>query len=467
MKLARLLAAFVLVAASIVAMPSFAQGEANCSIFYAGQDEAVGSVCVTIDDDTAYLDYMLEDGWTMTEAHAWIGDVLSNLPQTQSGSPAPELFPFSATGLDNVTEYSVAIPVSDLAVNLDVFCSAEVFVSANGVVHKVVENTDDDSDDNSDHSVKSGKGDHSYKSGKGGYSDKSGKSSYSGKSGKGSYGKKSDKGGYSKKSDKNSYYGKSYSQKSDKYSKSSYGKKSSDKSGKGHSGKSGKGGYSDKSGKGHSGKSGKGGHSEKSSKGDHHDNDDCNGDHNGGGTGTTVRTEQAWAGDIIIGEGSYFSFTNDFCPEEEPETEIVLPEGCFNLFMNGTGQTRFGVVSATPFTPFGILDGATAWVNNSISSVGARGAMQASIGSAGTAQLTPGEGDATLKITLSDADLIVMSANVHYSPSGSFDNILPLYYDYTFEGNGTSSLTATLPLVTTPNADLVVHAIMCVNTGDQ
>jgi hypothetical protein len=449
MKFARFFAAFALVMATTVATPVLAQADANCSVFYAGQDEAVGSVCVTINDGTAYLDYFLENDWTMSEAHAWIGDNLGDMPQNNGGNPQIGLFPYTATGLDNVTEYSVAIPVSELQVNLDTFCSADVFVAAHGVVHKIEEGTgggDEEEEDDSDHSQKSGKSEKSskgsYKSSKSGYgSDGSDKSDKSAKRGKGGKSDKSAKRGKGGKSDKSAKRGKGG--KSDKSAKSS-GKSRSSNIGYGSNGsdKSGKSGYS--------------------TKGSHKSQKDAE-------PSTTVRTESAWAGNIEIGDGgswaSYFTFTNDFCPQ----VEIVVPQGCYNTFMNATGQSRFGMVSNTLFAPIGTVDTTSAWLVEFRNTSTNRGVLsndtgtQPAVGNVSTSTTT----DARV-VTFSTGNELVLSANIYYGPAGSFQNVSPLEYGYHADNlNGASAFSMVLPLMTATSYDMVVHAVVCAKISNE
>jgi hypothetical protein len=413
MKFARFFAAFTMLMATTIATPVLAQTDANCAIFYAGQDEAVGSVCVTIDDDTAYLDYFLENGWTMSEAHAWIGDNLGDMPQNNGGNPQIGLFPYTAAGLDNVTEYSVAIPVSELQVNLDTFCSADVFVAAHGVVHKIEESTgDEEEEDDSDHSQKSGKSEQSskgsYKSSKGGYGyDGSAKSDKSAKPGKGS---------------------------KSRFSNIGYDSKGSDKSGKN--------GYS--------------------YKGSHKPQKDAE-------PSTTVRTESAWAGNIEIGDGgswaNYFTFTNDFCPQ----VEIVVPQGCYNTFMNATGPSRFGMVSNTLFAPIGTVDTTSAWLvefrNTSINHgvLSNDTGTQPAVGDVSTSNTT----DARV-VNFSTGSELVLSANIYYGPTGSFQNVSPLEYGYHADNlNGASAFSMVLPLMTDTSYDMVVHAVVCATLGNE
>lgn len=137
MKFAKPLAALFLLLSLFSGSLAFAQSdEAVCEILYAGQTIEVGSVCVTVDADEVILDYILENGWTLSEAHAWIGDDMATMPQNRKGNPQIGRFPHSASGLGGVTQHTFTIPVSQLNVNAETFCEAEIFVAAHGVVSK-------------------------------------------------------------------------------------------------------------------------------------------------------------------------------------------------------------------------------------------------------------------------------------------------------------------------------------------
>lgn len=111
--------------------------EGNCAIYYAGQHTAVGSVCLTIQDDTVFVDYLLEGGWKLSDPHLWIGNTLASAPRTNSGNPIPGQFPFSAN-FHGKTEYTFEIPVSSLAIDADAVCAGDstLLVAAHGSVSK-------------------------------------------------------------------------------------------------------------------------------------------------------------------------------------------------------------------------------------------------------------------------------------------------------------------------------------------
>ncbi len=109
----------------------------GCAIFYAGQHIVAGSVCVTVgEDDNVFLDYIMENDWLLTEAHAWIGDSMANLPQTRAGNPRIGHFPHTVSGLSGVAYYGFNIPITDLLVTSETFCGNELIVAAHAVVKK-------------------------------------------------------------------------------------------------------------------------------------------------------------------------------------------------------------------------------------------------------------------------------------------------------------------------------------------
>ncbi|MEX0740729.1 MAG: hypothetical protein WD071_15445 [Pseudohongiella sp.] len=111
--------------------------EGNCAIFRAGQHTAVGSVCLTIIGDTVKVNYIMENGWDLSNPHLWIGDTLASAPRTRSGNPIPGQFPYNAD-VEGVEEYTFEIPVSSLNVNADLLCTDEsvLLVGAHGEVSK-------------------------------------------------------------------------------------------------------------------------------------------------------------------------------------------------------------------------------------------------------------------------------------------------------------------------------------------
>lgn len=422
-KLLAIIAIFTNLCAVNAAQAQTTPTNQHCDILYAAQTTAVGSVCVTVNTSDVNLDYILIDDWKLTEAHAWIGDTLAGLPMNGSGNPQIGLFPHQADNLSAAT-YSFTIPISQLAVNVDTFCNAEIFVAAHAVVTRTVAGgSGDNASDDDDEDEKSNK------SGKGGKSGKAGKSSSAGKSSNAS-------AGAGKGTASNAV--------------------ASTSSGKGKSNVSGKSGKSDQSGK--SGKSGK------------------SGDQAGGGSGSgqpATQTESAWAGSMQIASGGswarYFSFTNDFCADQDPVYPVVvLPAGCFNVFGQGvTSSTE--PVTANLITPVGVTDTSSAWLNTYSSSPSGYfggdlvrdngaivGAFLAGLG---------GNSDFSVELALdsnASPSLVIRSVNVYFNTAGNFQTMSPLDYGMPLVGNGTGSLAQTVPLMFAPEImDTVLHAVVC------
>jgi hypothetical protein len=64
---------------------------------YAGQTIGAGSVCVKIENNTLKVTYTTASGWELTEAHLWIRNQTTDLPQNKPGNPVPGQFPFKFT----------------------------------------------------------------------------------------------------------------------------------------------------------------------------------------------------------------------------------------------------------------------------------------------------------------------------------------------------------------------------------
>jgi hypothetical protein len=400
----------------------------HCDVLYAGQTTAVGSVCVTVNASDVNLDYLLIGDWKLTEAHAWIGDTLTGLPSNSGGNPQIGLFPYQAS-INSAAQYSFTIPISQLAVNADTFCNAEIFVAAHAVVTRT---------------VAGGSGDNG--SGDDGKSAKSGKSEKSGKAGKSS--------SASKSSSSTASSGKGTTDNA--VASTSAGKGKSSAAGKGKSNAAGKAGKSDQSGKsGHSGKSGK------------------SGNQTGGGSGNpSTQTESAWAGSMQIANGGswarYFSFTNDFCVEPEIPV-VVLPPSCFNVFGMGVEYPDYPV-TATAFTPVGVTGTASAWRNTySASPTGVIGGSLIS----GTGLIVGdfiaglgGNSDVFAELYLDGSaspSLTFESANVYFNTAGAYQNKSPLDYGLSLTGNTIGDpIFGGWPLNGTPEImDTIIHAVVC------
>lgn len=109
--------------------------DGDCAIYYAGQHIVVGSVCVSLDGDNLLVDYIMEDGWDLSEPHLWVGESLDSAPTSGNGGPIPGRFPYTASvmGVDTQT---FTIPLSDLGLDAESYCAdpSTLLVGAHGVV---------------------------------------------------------------------------------------------------------------------------------------------------------------------------------------------------------------------------------------------------------------------------------------------------------------------------------------------
>ena len=81
----------------------------------AGQTIDSGQVSAQVNGSNLDVTYSTTDGWTLNEVHLWVGENITDMPQTRKGKPIPGQFPYAAEGLDGSTTYTISIPVTDLA----------------------------------------------------------------------------------------------------------------------------------------------------------------------------------------------------------------------------------------------------------------------------------------------------------------------------------------------------------------
>jgi hypothetical protein len=97
----------------------------------AGQNDTTkgykaGEVTAVIEGDILYVTYSTFFGFTLSEAHLWVGTDTDDIPR----NAAPGRFPYKAK-LDNVTEYTFEINLTDLEISP----GETIYVAAHGVVH--------------------------------------------------------------------------------------------------------------------------------------------------------------------------------------------------------------------------------------------------------------------------------------------------------------------------------------------
>lgn len=107
---------------------------AQCEVFYAGQNQAIGQVCVANTHNNLTVTYNTVNGWVMNETHLFIGKTKAEIPQTRTGNPQVGQFPYGETFTPGVTTYTVSLPLADFGVFGDTLA-----VAAHAAVSRVEE----------------------------------------------------------------------------------------------------------------------------------------------------------------------------------------------------------------------------------------------------------------------------------------------------------------------------------------
>lgn len=107
----------------------------SCVTLYAGQTIDAGEVCVTVQDDDLFIEYATFDGWELTEAHAWIGQDLADMPQTRNGNPKIGNFPYNSGDIAGMTAYEFVVPL-ELLGGEPYVCDQEFLVAAHAALQK-------------------------------------------------------------------------------------------------------------------------------------------------------------------------------------------------------------------------------------------------------------------------------------------------------------------------------------------
>lgn len=138
------LAAFAVFAPALVSaqtvLTSDGSGIAQFTL-NAGQTINAGTVSARVQQGNLVVTYATTNGWTLSEAHLWVGSTLVDLPQNKSGNPTPGQFPSKAT-LAGVTTHTFTIPLSSAAISFS--CpsgNAIYYLSAHASVQKNVNGT--------------------------------------------------------------------------------------------------------------------------------------------------------------------------------------------------------------------------------------------------------------------------------------------------------------------------------------
>ena len=111
---------------------SFNAFSEECFDMIAGQNTVVGSVCVSNDSENLYVNYSTTGEWLLDEAHLFVGQSLSDMPQTKKGNPKIGNFPYKSEDLGvNYAEFTV--PLSEIG---NPACNSDLFVAAHASVSK-------------------------------------------------------------------------------------------------------------------------------------------------------------------------------------------------------------------------------------------------------------------------------------------------------------------------------------------
>jgi hypothetical protein len=116
-----LFAALVLAGCNAPDSIDLVQGEASASLTATGG-------CTTLLATTT-------GDWVLNEAHAFVGESVSDIPQTKNGTFKNGKFPYKAEDL-NTTYYAFTIPVTDIVGSVDELCDNTLVVAAHAVVSR-------------------------------------------------------------------------------------------------------------------------------------------------------------------------------------------------------------------------------------------------------------------------------------------------------------------------------------------
>jgi len=101
----------------------------GCVDLIARQHLSAGSVCVSLEDDTLRVTFEMIGGWTLDEAHLWVGTDIGDLPLNRAGNPVPGQFPYAAEG-HGQTSLSFLAPLPRAEE-----CPWEVLIAAHAAVN--------------------------------------------------------------------------------------------------------------------------------------------------------------------------------------------------------------------------------------------------------------------------------------------------------------------------------------------
>ncbi len=102
---------------------------------FAGQTIDVGDVCVDVINNELCVTYTTTDGWELTEAHLWVGEIKSHMPSTRKGNPQVGHFPHHSGDITGTTTHTFYIPIADLGGEPYV-CNKTFHIAAHAALRK-------------------------------------------------------------------------------------------------------------------------------------------------------------------------------------------------------------------------------------------------------------------------------------------------------------------------------------------
>jgi len=105
----------------------------DCKTLFAGQDIVAGEVCTKITEDQFCVNYNTFDNWHIDESHLWIGDNLTDMPQTRKGNPKIGNFPYS-----NTDDHSYCVPLSQWGEEPEI-CGKDIYIAAHAALSLIDE----------------------------------------------------------------------------------------------------------------------------------------------------------------------------------------------------------------------------------------------------------------------------------------------------------------------------------------
>lgn len=116
---------------------SLTDGSASVNLI-AGQNILAGSIDVEINQNELLVTYNTTNGFYLEEVHLWIGDDLSEMPQTGNGNPRVGLFPYKEEALNGATYYQFVLPLSEFGGEAEI-CNNTLHFAAHAALAKMSE----------------------------------------------------------------------------------------------------------------------------------------------------------------------------------------------------------------------------------------------------------------------------------------------------------------------------------------